>query len=117
MIASPAEDTAPTDSNKIEDVGNSSSMQCTASSRRSPSDAMVTEVVAPAQTIVLSLSDVFRSDVELSRNRPRVVNEMDRSPSITSHTLTLTPTIMVGALRFGRSPQLGDGVGPRGALR
>ena len=43
-------------------------------SRRSPSptDAMVTDV-APGQIIVLSpepLSDVFRSDVELSRNRP-----------------------------------------------
>ena len=78
---------------------------------------MVTEVVAPAQTIVLSLSDVFRSDVELSRNHPRVVIAMDRSPSITSHTLTLTPTIMVGALRFEGSPQLGDGVRPQGALR
>ena len=68
---------------------------------------MVTEV-APAQTIlVLSMSDVFRSDVELSRNRPRVVNDMGRSLSITSHTL-----LLIGVLRFERSPQLGEGVSP-----
>ena len=92
-------------------------MQSTASRRVAfPTDAMVTEV-APAQTIVFSLSNVFQSDVKLSRNRPRVVNDMGRSPSITSHTLTLTPTIMVGALRFEGSPQLGDGVRPQGALR